>query len=1003
MASRLTHMTMTADIGQTPYFVIPHAGYATTRVARVHMPRSCVHPCASVVLSSETKAAAAMDHLYFVIHTHWDREWYEPFQRMRARLVAMTDRMLGLVERGEIPCFHFDGQTIVLEDYLEVRPENAKRLHRLVRAGKIQVGPWYVLADSFLVSGEALIRNLEIGCRIARRFGEPLALGYLPDQFGHTAQMPQILTGFGLKAAIVWRGVGREIDRNRFVWQALDGSEILTLYLPFGYSNGANFPTDSADAVLARAQEIAAREREFACGAPSFPILVMNGTDHTEPDPRLPKLLAELRGRDGFDFEIGTLEEYVKRLAEPPQDGLRRHCGELRSPARAHLLPGVTSARSWIKQRDFQNCYLLERLADPLAAISAAVSSVLGHAEDLSAYLDLAWRMEIQNHPHDSICGCSIDQVHQDMVYRFDQAAMIGELVVRRAAKAILPGDSGGEPALAVFNPTFARRAAVSGEVDIEDLGARYALIDAQGRRIPVSVEAARSERAFDAEIPAADFKRMIGGLSSAEVMGRFVNRFELRHIANNRFKLDLYVSRNALSDLNLADFKRRIAELPDAATVVIHATSAARAGVVFVADELAQAGFSFYRLVREEGPAHREEPPRDAPAGESIENEYYRLVPSARGLSIQDLASGKSFELSFEDDGDRGDEYNFDPVPGSRTIAEPLSIAAHVLERGSARSRLGLSLVYRIPAGLDPRRKARAEAAVEMPIEVAATLYAGFARVDFEVSADNRARDHRIRAALSAPIASAEAISDTSFGIVRRRLDPTEPPGTEDIYPTGPHRTFTAVESTEVSAALMSRGLYEVEVRPHPAGATILLTLLRCVGWLSRADLKTRRGGAGPQMETPGAQELGPHRFEFAITTWRGPFRDSDLLQRSNAYASPPRIFNTRWTPGSPAPWLCECDNPRIVFSTARGAERKGAYIVRLFSSSEQPETARLRFPAGRAIRMVDLAGRTISGAGLSRKRDTSVEVSFRPFQIATFEILPPSGKNFRARGQKD
>ena len=87
-----------------------------------------------------------MDHLYFVVHTHWDREWYEPFQRMRARLVAMTDRMLTLVEEGKIPCFHFDGQTIVLEDYLEVRPENARRIAKLVKDGRIQIGPWYVLA-----------------------------------------------------------------------------------------------------------------------------------------------------------------------------------------------------------------------------------------------------------------------------------------------------------------------------------------------------------------------------------------------------------------------------------------------------------------------------------------------------------------------------------------------------------------------------------------------------------------------------------------------------------------------------------------------------------------------------------------------------------------------------------------------------------------------------------------------------------------------------------------
>ena len=224
-----------------------------------------------------------MEHLYFVVHSHWDREWYQPFQRMRARLLTMMDKMLAQLESGALPCFHFDGQTIVLEDYLEVRPDSARRIAKLVKAGKLQIGPWYLLADSFLASGEALIRNLEIGSRIARRFGKCAETGYLPDQFGHAAQLPQILSGFGLKAGVVFRGVGREVKRNRFIWEALDGSSTFMVFLPFGYSNGASLPTDSADATIARVSEIAAREREFSAGAP---ILVMNGNDHAEPDAR---------------------------------------------------------------------------------------------------------------------------------------------------------------------------------------------------------------------------------------------------------------------------------------------------------------------------------------------------------------------------------------------------------------------------------------------------------------------------------------------------------------------------------------------------------------------------------------------------------------------------------------------------------------------------------------------------------------------------------------------
>ena len=293
--------------------------------------------------------------------------------------------------------------------------------------------------------------------------------------------------------------------------------------------------------------------------------------------------------------------------------------------------------------------------------------------------------------------------------------------------------------------------------------------------------------------------------------------------------------------------------EVPDEAILRIRATAAARAQITFVAEGLAQAGFSLYRLVRSDEAGSPTNPAGD---NESIENEYFRLSPSPRGLKIDDLKNNQALDIYFEDDGDRGDEYNFDPVTDSPPISRPTSIEARVVERGAVRSRINARRRSHIlPRALTKDRKARAAEIVEVPIQLTATVYAGLERVDFEAEMDNRARDHRLRVAFSTPIAAMESISDTNFGIVRRPLDPAEPAGvTEDIYPTAPHRTFTAVESAEFSAAMMSRGIYETEARRDVGGTTILLTLLRCVGWLSRGDLKMRRGDAGPEFETPDA-----------------------------------------------------------------------------------------------------------------------------------------------------
>ena len=914
-----------------------------------------------------------MDHLYFVVHTHWDREWYQPFQQMRARLVAMADRMIPLVESGEIPFFHFDGQTIVLDDYLEIRPEMAPRLKALVRAGKIQVGPWYVLADSFLVSGESLIRNLEIGMAAAHKFGRPLDVGYLPDQFGHIAQLPQILAGFGFRTAVLWRGVDARIARNRFVWEAPDGSSLLTAYLPNGYSNGANLPLESVESFLGRAHAIAEREREFAIGTS---ILVMNGTDHAPPDARLMSRIREARETSAMTFEVGPLENIINRFAELPLDGTPTHRGELRSPHRAHLLPGVTSARTWIKRRDFQNCYALERLADPLAALAHAQ----GEGAGLDAWLEMAWRTELQNHPHDSICGCSVDQVHDDMRYRFDQAAMLAENVVRRASGAILGSAEQGS-SIAVFNPTFSRCALVSGEVELPDPAGHYVAEGPSGRA-PVAVDVALGEQAFEVRMRAAELKPMVAALSHPTLLGRTINRYDLRRAANGEIELDLWLSRVALGDLDLEEFRGRIrGEVPEEANVLVRATNAARSRISFVADGLTQAGFSFFRLVRDDAAATKE-----IPGSDSIENEFYRLRPTARGLKIEALRTGAEFELHFEDDGDRGDEYNFDPIAGARTIVEPASASSPIVERDRARSRLRLELEFAIPVRLDVKRAARTTETAPLRIDLTAALYAGLDRIDFDATVANLSRDHRLRVAFKTPVVVSHALHDTSFGVVDRPLNATEPPGTEDLYPTVPHRSWSAIEGDNVSAAIFSRGIYEIEARNEDAGTTLLLTLLRCIGWLSRSDLATRRGGAGPELETPGAQEIGEHRFEFAFAAYRGSYLENDLVQRAATYAYPPRMFTG--AARSELPTLARCDNPRIAFSTARLTRRAGVYRVRAYSASPNAERAKFSFGEGTKARLINLAGKSVQGRKLRRSRTDDIEIELRPFEIVTFEV---------------
>ncbi|HEX2737722.1 MAG TPA: alpha-mannosidase, partial [Acidimicrobiia bacterium] len=281
-----------------------------------------------------------------VPHTHWDREWYAPFQTFRVRLVGLLDQLLALLERDtSYARFLLDGQTAVLDDYLEIRPEAADTLRRLTASGRVSVGPWMILMDEFMVSGETIVRNLQLGLRRAVELGGAMPVGYLPDMFGHIAQMPQILRLAGLEHAVVWRGVPAAIDKTAFWWEAPDGSRVRAEYLYGSYSNGRDLP-DDAKQLVGRA-----RGYELELGPARLPgggILLMNGTDHQLPQPWLGRVVAEANEQqDDYRFVVTSLAEF---LTGQPVDGLATWPGELRSGARANVLMGVASNRVDVHQ-----------------------------------------------------------------------------------------------------------------------------------------------------------------------------------------------------------------------------------------------------------------------------------------------------------------------------------------------------------------------------------------------------------------------------------------------------------------------------------------------------------------------------------------------------------------------------------------------------------------------------------------------------------------------------
>lgn len=361
-------------------------------------------------------------------HTHWDREWYLPFRSYQVRLATVVDEILERLENDVLPCFMLDGQTVVLEDYLELRPENRTRLRNLVEAGRLSIGPWFVMPDEFLVSGESLIRNMARGIQESKAWGCHQFTGYLPDTFGHSADIPTILRNFGLNSAVVWRGV--DPKHSLFLWQSPGGATVKTLHLTDGYfqmmlHDWTATQTQKEEALVALTSKLQA-----ACPT-SVPALLPIGGDHLAPVSAEGYALLKAQYPN---LQETTPDQYLNGISTTQP--LETITGELIENSGSFLLPGVYSARLYLKQANRALEHLLTHKIEPLLALAQSLN-LPRPLRYPTHELDLAWKTLILNHPHDSICGCSVDAVHRENEVRFEQVAQLGEGILNRTLAAL--------------------------------------------------------------------------------------------------------------------------------------------------------------------------------------------------------------------------------------------------------------------------------------------------------------------------------------------------------------------------------------------------------------------------------------------------------------------------------------------------------------------------------------------------------------------------------------
>ncbi len=921
-----------------------------------------------------------------VAHTHWDREWYEPFEVFRAHLVEALDQALDDLERDERLHFTLDGQVAMVDDYLEVRPKHEPRITALVRAGRLHIGPWYTQADTLLVDGEGIIRNLARGIRRAEELGGAMRVGYIPDQFGHAAQLPQWLSLFGIDSAVLWRGVGPDEPPHSFRWQGPDGSAVTALWLRDGYGSGRRIPSDPtgfADAVDRTLERLGGWLGEL-------PLLVPIGDDHVKLAAWLPAAAEALAARHpGMNVQIGGYHHHLPHALK--SDHTVR--GELRSPAFAPVLANVASARVWEKQAAHRAMQLLLRYAEPL---NAWVGRVGGTPSD--HLLERAWRQLLYNQAHDSAAGCGVDAAHEDIKGRYRWAEQLAgvardqALAQLRLELRLAKADQPIEHAIA-FSPTTNGSLAVQADV-ARSLEGELVGVGPDGVARPTQVLSQAVEPPiFEGEFSPEELGQYLGGLDPATpLFGKYLTGIVAKEEPNGLVRMDVGLGETQVSPKLLAADQLRVGSLLKTAKrfkIVLHGCGVTRPMLV-------QGGPSeeaaFVPIAVRPGTPDASVPVVSVgEVGMSCGSLTVSVNPDGTVL-IRDpeLPLGAVRVNDLVDEGDRGDLYHFDGA------GEPIrchTTRVTIAERGPVRGRLHIEQELAIPLHLHEDRKQRIANSRPTRIVTEVTLIAGQRTVELVTTLHNESSDHRLRVLCHAPFEADRIDAEHGMTIIDRPLDSGRSlgAGTERAAPTGQHHLFVDVTDGKAGMALMSRGLIEHEVVRRgggdASGTHIALTLLRSVGWLSRGDLSTIDHAAGPMVPTPAAQELGAHRFEYAVLLHRGDWQAGRVLADARRYAAPPVTVKLKGERTVPSGTGLVKVKPESVIVTAlqHSAAHPRQLSVRLLN--ESPQSAEVELAAAFAIEsatVVDPLEVPVAGA-VARIAAGVAHLRLRPWQLVT------------------
>lgn len=929
---------------------------------------------------------------HIVTHTHWDREWRYPLWENRMYLVQMMDELLSILDTDkEYSSFLLDGQSVIIEDYLEVRPVNKGKIEKYISEGRMKIGPWYTLPDLYPIAGESLIRNLLKGIRYSKSLGGCLTVAYESFGWGQTAQFPQIYKGFGLDTVIVGKNVSEDrAPESEFIWESPDGTRLLATRLGkharanffmnsyLEIMNGVNFNSDdylfrweNAGMVYHQADESsyrqdyfrfrhtekihddrirAATERAWAATEDTIfknERILMDGSDSTTPQPELTRLIKKMNESfDDIEFIHSDMERYVQVLKNHlDMSTLRTIKGELRDGPACSCSANALMTRPYIKILNKKAENALYGMAEPLSVISA----MTGDCYDID-FLKIAVKNMLLSHPHDSINGVTQDKTVNDVMYRLNQSLEIAETVSNAACAKLIsrigtPGCSNSDILLVAVNTLPFERSEI----------------------VKAYIDTPQDMNVWDFSIE--DFNG---------------NEIEKQRISR----------------------KEEVTPVSD-----LHARPwpfySDRHGIYFYTGSLPAGGYKVYRIIPQKTfnrkalfwPDMRESSGDFvSPARNMLENKYLHVDIEGNGtVTMMDKITGIAYENLnyFEDTGDCGDYWIYYPPYNNKTYHSLGSAASiWVEDNGPLSATIGVSVAMMLPASaLRPDAEIRGESRrsdemKEVSCTVFYTLRKNSRKLEVKLLVDNTVEDHRFRVLFDTGIKAKHASASGHFTVDDRPVAPIKN-NDGKFYPemqTLPMQHFVDISDGTVGIALISNCLSEYEAMDNEPG-TLAMTLFRSV----RNIICTEMRSAGSFPSQKGGQSLGVQEYNYALMPHAGYWNDTDLYAQAGRFNTPLKLIQTRANREGTLPveksfYTVESDS--LVMSSFKKCEDRESFIMRLFNpiAVEVKGRVRLAEDIDKAY-MVSLNEDRISELLISESN--SIDLIAGTNKIITIEIL--------------